>query len=91
MRSRDRRSRRNGESSRMYYYVTCIYEGQRRLVGHYNSEWEAQQAGAEKFPVDFQVVAFSTSDLSEASRRLKGRLIDKQGFSEAIKRLRHKD
>lgn len=97
MRIRDRRQRRNGEratsprrSSQMYYYVTCVFEGRRQLVGPKNTEWEAQQLGAERFPVDFQVVAFDTIDLDEASRRLKGRLIDRQGLSEAIKRLGHK-
>lgn len=88
-RIRDRRQSR--ESSRKYYWVTCVYLGQRRLIGCYNTEWEAQKAGAEEFPVDFEVVTLPTINRNSASSLLKGKLFEKYGLTpEVVKRLRHK-
>ncbi len=75
----------------LHYYVWGNDSGKRFVWGPYATREIAQQH-ADKVRCEYEIVALKTGDQSEASRILRGRVLDETGnISETFKRFSHKE
>ncbi len=81
------------ELSRSYWWLVGKNEGKTFLIfGSDKSEEDARQHGFEMLGgVDFQIRRLPTKNISEASRQLKGNILEKtKDIGAATRRLKHK-
>lgn len=76
-----------------YWWLTGRNEGKTFLIfGSDKSEDDARQYGLETLPgVDFEIKRLPTRNISEASRQLKGGVLEQtKDINKATRRLKHK-
>ena len=75
---------------RIHYWITGSWEGKDFLIYGGTSEAEAQRKGYEKLPCVFEVIPLGTSEITRASRLLKGRKLEEtQDLTGNLERLKH--
>lgn len=72
-----------------YWYIKADYGGKMIVMGAYNSENEANQAGYEKLDGDFDVIPLRTRDLGRATRMLKHNALSGGEIDTVLQRSRH--
>ena len=79
--------------ARVYWWLTGRSDGKRFLIfGSESSEDDARQHGLEILGgVDFEIKRLHTKNIAQASRELKGNILEKTSdLGTATKRLKHK-
>jgi hypothetical protein len=73
-----------------YWWVTADYNGSTLILGAYNSEQEAMEAGYAKLDMPFDTVELDTRDRVAARDKIKARRLGKMSIPEAMQKARYK-
>ena len=74
-----------------YWYIVTKQNGRAVLLGSYDSQQEAEEIAVSKLNTDYEVVAMSTRDRAEATRRLRHKMLQGNGgnLETSLQRMKH--
>lgn len=74
-----------------WWYIVTKQDGRMVLLGPYSDAHEAESMAVEKLNTDYEVVAMSTRDRAEATRRLRHKMLRGNGgnLEDSLRRMKH--
>lgn len=74
-----------------YWYIACKLNGRMVLLGPYDTENEAYEIGSSKLNTAYEVIPMNTKDRSEATRRLRHRILNETSdLGRSLRRMKHR-
>ena len=74
-----------------YWYIVTKENGQWVVAGPYSDAREAEEIAVAKITTDYEIVAMNTRDRNEATRRVRHKVLLRNGgsLSESLQRMKH--